>query len=470
MAFRKLGATPYSISTLGYGTLAARELDQTLPDALSLGVNWIDTATWFPISRSSNPNTSIEELLGTNLEEWTADASRRAGRQVDRPLIVTKIGLSDKDPGQVDLEIPTLRRMLERSRDRLRSTHLPLVLLQDPDHLLHQGLPASHYYTLIRETFEFLESEVRHHRIGWYGISCPGLIEQRDSEGFTSLEVLLEMAHAAGLAHFGVIQFPFNLLEPGALLWPHGTKGESLLELARDAGLGVLAYRPWKTMSQDCLTDPSFPVDLNLRLVPEEHALGLLAEQLNRLTELEAQLKQHGSWPELGRFAQAGHHLSRNRRRLWNWSRFKSFYQDYVIPNHRALQSMVPVRFALLSHWLATYSATLSETLSLFAQALYPEVAEHSLRRGALLDHLCPSLQVLPNLAQKALACSISVPGLHGIAAGCSSSAQWKEAVEAVSIPRPSINSITDLFAHFNQLQPLPSQSPSSLSSPLDIQ
>ena len=101
------------------------------------------------------------------------------------------------------------------------------------------------YYRRIGSAFEYLEQEVSKERIRFYGISSNSFPLDADDPEFTSLDrILAILSSIADGHHFKLIQMPFNLFEPGAVLNKNQPGGKTVLQLARENKLGVLVNRP----------------------------------------------------------------------------------------------------------------------------------------------------------------------------------------------------------------------------------
>jgi aryl-alcohol dehydrogenase-like predicted oxidoreductase len=130
---------------------------------------------------------------------------------------------------------------------------LDFFLLHNPEYYLDwcakNGLALetarTEFYRRIRAAFEFLEQAVSRGRIRAYGISSNTFVSSADDPEFACLETVCEIAEDISSKHnFQLIQLPFNLFEPGAVLEPNQPGGQSVLGLAIQKNLGVLVNRP----------------------------------------------------------------------------------------------------------------------------------------------------------------------------------------------------------------------------------
>jgi hypothetical protein len=146
-----------------------------------------------------------------------------------------------------------LRDQLNRSLERLKLETLDFYLLHNPEYYLewagqkgHALKPArAEYYRRIQNAFEYLEEEVERGRIRHYGISSNTFPVAADQPDFTCLEAIWQRAKSISASHhFKLVQMPFNLMEPGAVLENNQPNGAGVLEFAQKKGLGVLINRP----------------------------------------------------------------------------------------------------------------------------------------------------------------------------------------------------------------------------------
>jgi aryl-alcohol dehydrogenase-like predicted oxidoreductase len=269
VACNKIGATLLMASQAGFGgyriSAGVAHHEKALAKALREGVNLIDTSANYADGGSE---TLVGQVLGKLID--SADLVR------DEVVVVSKVGYLQgqnyalsaerKQQGRPFPELVEygeglehcihpdfLRDQLNRSLDRLNLETLDFYLLHNPEYYLEwaqkKGQPLEpargEYYRRIHIAFEYLEEEVAKGRIRHYGISSntfPAAAEQPD---FTCLETIWQNTESIATAHhFCLVQLPFNLLEPGAVLEKNQPGGGSVLEFALQNGLGVLVNRP----------------------------------------------------------------------------------------------------------------------------------------------------------------------------------------------------------------------------------
>jgi aryl-alcohol dehydrogenase-like predicted oxidoreductase len=269
LACNKIGTTALSTSQAGFGcyriSVGVAHHKKALSKALSEGVNLIDTSANYADGGS-------ETLVGQVLEKLIV--SHDLGRE--EVVVVSKVGylqgqnyaLSQerKQRGRPFPELVEyggglehcihpdfLQDQLNRSLERLGLKTLDFYLLHNPEYYLEwarkKGEPLeqarAEYYRRIQAAFEYLENEVTQGRIRYYGISSNTFPVPADRPDFTCLETVWNISESLNSQHhFRLIQLPFNLMEPGAVLEKNQPNGASVLDFARQKQLGVLVNRP----------------------------------------------------------------------------------------------------------------------------------------------------------------------------------------------------------------------------------
>lgn len=138
-----------------------------------------------------------------------------------------------------------LQHQLDRSLANLNVACIDVYFLHNPETQLEEA-PADHVYRRIRSAFDLLERQVDLGKIRWYGVATwNGLRASSGAVGLLSLERLVTLAQAAGGAghHFRVIQLPYSLAMPEALVrknQPVQGKALTPLEAAEALGLYVM--------------------------------------------------------------------------------------------------------------------------------------------------------------------------------------------------------------------------------------
>ena len=254
------------VSPVGFGCYRVDDRHEphaeALAHALESGVTLIDTSTNYADGWS-------ERLVGRVV-------GRRAAAGAPAPVVVTKAGYV-----QGENQAEAFRRlragaaweeMVEYSPDcwhcisprfledqltaslkRLGMPRVDVLLLHNPEYFLmdaaHRGVGTEEardaFYGRVGRSLAHLEAEVARGRIGAYGISSNTFVVPREKADAVDLT---RVVPAAGPG-FRVIQLPMNPLELGAREPIHTADGRSVLDVAREAGLGVLVNRPFNAFS-----------------------------------------------------------------------------------------------------------------------------------------------------------------------------------------------------------------------------
>ncbi|HKC25103.1 MAG TPA: aldo/keto reductase [Thermoanaerobaculia bacterium] len=256
-----LGKTGRRVSPVGFGTYRVDDRvalhRAALEAALEAGVSLIDTSTNYGDGHS-------ESLVGDVFASLPAAAREHV-------FVVTKAGYIQggnltraslrEEQGRPYPEVVKLGRdlwhaispeflrdQLGESLERLRLTRVDALLLHNPEYFLEsahrRGVPLEEargaFYERVSRAFEALEDEVAARRIGAYGVSSNTFVVPRERADAVDLGRVL----AASGPGFSVIQLPMNPLELGALQKAHTEDGRSVLDVAKEADLGVLVNRP----------------------------------------------------------------------------------------------------------------------------------------------------------------------------------------------------------------------------------
>lgn len=265
----ELGGTGLWSARAGFGgyriSAGKNTHGQALRRAMTGGVNLIDTS-------SNYTDGGSERLVGHVLAELIQSQALTRGQVI----VVSKVGYLQgqnlslsrqrRQEGRPFKEVVSysenlehcihpefLEDQLDRSLERLGLETIDCYLLHNPEYYLDwahkQGIPLEEarkaYYLRIEKAFAHLETEVHRGRILHYGISSNTFPSPADDPEFTSLEVVWRLAESiSDTHHFNLIQMPLNLLEPGGVLEPNHTGGQSVLEFAEEKRIGVLINRP----------------------------------------------------------------------------------------------------------------------------------------------------------------------------------------------------------------------------------
>ncbi|HBG48936.1 MAG TPA: hypothetical protein DDW90_05440 [Cyanobacteria bacterium UBA9971] len=283
--FNPLGKTGLLVTEVGFGgykiDIRSPLNRDALKKALLSGINLVDTS-----SNYTDGNSEI--LIGEVLSE-IANANLLSR---DSIVVVTKCGclqghnfdLSQerKNEGFPFLELVEIEKgfeycihpefiedQIKRSLERLKLKTIDIYLLQEPEYYLKwaknknvdKETARNKCYAKIKKAFEYLEKEVQKGRIKYYGISSNTFSSDPDEYDFISLEKIISIANEISpFNHFGVIEFPMNLIEKDAVLKINQSNNMTLLELAEIKNLGVLISRPLNAKFNNKLIKLAKPV------------------------------------------------------------------------------------------------------------------------------------------------------------------------------------------------------------------
>lgn len=205
MEKRSLGRTSLGVSRIALGTMTfGAQTDEAAAASmvdlcLERGINFLDTANVYN-------GGEAETILGKVLE----------GRR-DRVVLATKVGIKMGDgPGESGLSRIAIVKGLEDSLRRLRTDHVDLYYLHQPDETV-----------ALEESLSAMDGLVRAGKVRHVGAS-----------NFASWQVcrMLWQAEKQGGPGVSVVQPMYNLLARGI--------EQEFLPMCRAFGLSVLAYNP----------------------------------------------------------------------------------------------------------------------------------------------------------------------------------------------------------------------------------
>lgn len=362
--FKKFGRTGLTVSACGFGSYRVdyrvNEHFMALEYALLSGINIIDT--------SANYSDGGSEILIGNVVWKLIEEKKLLRAEV---VIVTKGGYiqgknyeyakkkaENGEPYKEVVEYSEglwhcihpdfLNDQLTQSLDRLKMKAVDVYLLHNPEYFLDSKMAQEltldemrhEYYNRIKKAFSFLEGEVEKGRIGCYGISSNTFVHEIDSLTFTSLEMCLQAAkEVKDDHHFYVIQFPFNLIEKGALTVKnqrHETK--TTLDIAGENNMAVMINRPLNAI-QDKSLQRLADFELYTEFLSYDEAK--INEEVNILNSLEENfLKDYLELLKLSDknseavnyFLKAGQLLKNNWKNFGSIENFNDVKKQYLIP------------------------------------------------------------------------------------------------------------------------------------------
>jgi len=228
---------------------------------VELGANVIDSAANYRFQRSERSvGTAIGELQqrGFAREEMVVCTKggylpfdgappRDVRRYIEENFIDTGIAAWGDIAGGSHCMTPAyLNNQLQQSLRNLKLDCVDVYYVHNPESQLSAVSPDV-FRQRLRAAFEFLEQAVTGQRIKHYGVATwNGFRAEPDSEGYHSLEAMVEMARqlAGDDHHFRFIQVPVNLGMPEALFFQNQKLGDeyvSVVEAAQSFGITVIA-------------------------------------------------------------------------------------------------------------------------------------------------------------------------------------------------------------------------------------
>ncbi len=473
--FTALGSTGLTNSRLGFGTyrvdLSEPEYRAALVKALREGCNLIDSSTNYMDGDS-------ERLVGSVLAELMKT------EELDRAqaIIVTKIGyvqgqnlkraqVREKSgspyPDMVKygdgiwhcIHPAFLADQLAQSLDRLGLETLDICLLHNPEYFFseahHRGETdltslRKQFYARLEAAFAYFESQVAAGRIRWYGVSSNTSTARPDDPEATSLSRMLDAAQAASRTagqrehHFRILQCPMNLYESGALLTPNTGPAEqqTLLELAQQTGMAVLANRPLNAIpSQGAVV-------VRLAEVPVESQVVDFDRQRKKVSDLEQEYRREiapaihhaGQGTAPGDYFNWAEELARVRPQIQGLEHWEQIEHQMIAPHIkqvlRALSQHLSGQHA--EQWEGWRDRYLPELMVLLKE-LQREAAVRSHAKVAaiarLLDPMLPDERRKESLSRKALWLLASTPGVTCVLNGMRSLAYVEDSLAVLQWP-----------------------------------
>lgn len=436
-----LGKTGLHVSRIGFGGYRVRDDESTHHEALTLaltsGCNLIDTS-------SNYGDGASERLVGDVLGELI-EAKRI---QRDEIVIVSKVGYVQGS--NLDLAKERLREnrpfaemveyhdscwhcispdflsdQITRSLERLGTGCIDVLLLHNPEYFLKSQGDPEEYYGRIKNAFERLESEVEKGRIAYYGISSNTFPAPKDSADYTSLEIVYELSEELARArgkknHFSVIQFPMNLLEPGASL-EENNSGQSVAQYARLKNLGTLVNRPLNAFTEKGVVRlADFPSHESGAESSEDEAdlVEGLKTAWNQTMDLEIQFSKIAEEPPVHVQKVAwGHILKHNFQKFQDIDSWKGLLKHQIEPTlvDAFKELRADNRYA---DWAENYSKTSKRLFEIYQKYLENQASFQSDQISMKLAELNPKLAITPTLSQKVLKLYLSLPGIDTVLVG----------------------------------------------------
>lgn len=444
-----LGVTGLQTSRAGFGcyrvTDGIASHAAALQRALGRGINLIDTSTNYG-------DGGAEILVGKVLGE----AIRCGLRKRQEVIVVSKAGYlqgqnyalmqareKEGRPLQAVVHFGKglahcihpdfLADQLDRSLKRLRLATLDVLLLHNPEYYLEwahdHGVPLEKargiYYDRIAAAFGHLEVEVQKGRIQYYGVSSNTFPSGSDDAAFTNLGRLLEIAASLKSDHhFRVVQMPFNLLEPGAVLEKNQSDGCTTLEVANKNRLGVLINRPLNAFCGNRLVRladieaiaqlPENDIIARIRAVgaSEKKLWNSILPRLTLPDGISVRIKEQ--------IAIAGT-LTHYWRNFGSYERLRQMIEANFTPR---VQGVVDYLRPLamedpdLEQWLPHHATTLRRAFRAVASLYAPTAAREIDQLGKLLGSCASEWQLPGSMSQRAIRAVATTKGITSVLVG----------------------------------------------------
>ena len=264
MSFPKIGFGCYRID------YRVREHYEALEKAIKSGITLIDT--------SANYSDGGSEILAGNVIN---DLMDRGDIERSDITLVTKVGyiqgqnlknaVKKQKSGHPFPEVVEygdglwhcihpefLEDQLKHQLTRLNLDYIDAYLLHNPEYYLGWAdkewkridEARDEFYVRIRMAFEWLQKKVNEGVIKSYGVSSNTFVSDPHKFDFASLETMYKISEETAQKFecensFSVIQFPFNLIEIGAMTEKNQDNNtKTLLEFAKEKELVTLVNRP----------------------------------------------------------------------------------------------------------------------------------------------------------------------------------------------------------------------------------
>lgn len=470
LGYRSLNG--WQVSEAGFGGYRidpeSEQHREALIHALRNGINLIDTSSNYADGGSE---VMIGQALASLIDEGTVTRAQ--------VVVVSKVGylqgqnyeLSQqrKANGCPFPDLVTYADQLEhcihpefiadqltRSLERLNLQTLDVYLLHNPEYYLgwahHQGVPEavaeSEYYRRLELALRHLEQEVQDGRIQCYGISSNTFPAPTSDPQFTSLSKILSIAHRiaqenGGRHNLRVIQLPMNLFEPGAAIYANQPGEKSVLELAQEAGLGVLINRPLNAIRGNALSrladvpEPSYPaskfevstaVDMSVRI-----------ERMLQSDILPALSLDDATRQQLLEYLAVGILLQGQWRAFGTYHNWRDVRGRFILPRARSgvnflanLENSPPG----LDSWLQGYVNTLNTTLAAVTAFYQGEGHLYARKVKEKAVSADPSWQA-ETLSQTAVRALRSTQGVTSVLVGMRQKAYVEDVLAGLRQPAP---------------------------------
>jgi aryl-alcohol dehydrogenase-like predicted oxidoreductase len=443
LTYGDLGGTGLMVSQAGFGCyrvdVSVETHRRALSRALLEGINLIDTSANYADGAS-------EALVGKVVGELI-DSGRLSRGEI---VVVTKGGYVQGENYEISQErkregkpFPDLvlygdgiehcihpdflEDQIGRSLVRLNLETIDVYLLHNPEYYLgwaekvglSLGEAHREYYRRIGLALRHLEREVARGRIRFYGISSNTFPSPDSDPQFTSLERVWEIAGSVSPAHhFRAVQLPLNLLETGGVTEKNQSGRRSVVQFARDEGLGVLINRPLNAIAGRGMVrladldagQPPGPDEVEHRIREVLRSEEELRERV--LAELPLTVS---SRDQIMSQAALGETLLQHWRNFGSHDRWQELQAHYFVPRAQALVQFLQEHGdpnGSIVSWLETYQERVVAAFQAVTSVYRAEAARRSrLIRGwiASADPLWAEAKTLSRMAVRALRATAGV-------------------------------------------------------------
>ncbi|CDH56668.1 aldo keto reductase family protein [Lichtheimia corymbifera JMRC:FSU:9682] len=237
------------VSRIGFGayriTPGEPRHAQALRDALKAGVSIIDTASNFA-------NGGSERAIGETLEDMAQkeQLDRQSLTLVSKAGYLTADQLDGFEPGKDYVQIndksfhtvspKILEREITSSLERLKTNKLDIFLINGPERMLmakNRSYTPAHLYQDLKESFQFLDSQVANGTIGGYGV-CSNTMALPAAADHVSLKDVLNACIKP--ENFVAIEAPVNLFEREVVFGDQKT----VSDIAKENDIYLMTNRP----------------------------------------------------------------------------------------------------------------------------------------------------------------------------------------------------------------------------------
>jgi len=449
LTYQPLGNTSLQVSSAGFGgyriDTGVPLFQEALIRAIHGGINLLDTSANYADGGS-------EELLGQVINQL----ARTGQIQRDEMVVVTKGGylqgsnyeLSQrrKELGQPfpdlveymsDLEHcihpDFLADQITRSLRRLDVETIDVYLLHNPEYYLswakNQHLPLdearNEYYRRLQLAMQHLEREVERGRIRAYGLSSNSFPYAAAHPEFTNLSTCWELASRLRVQHhFQVIQLPMNLLETGAATQFNQPKGQTVLEFARQQGLGVLINRPLNAYQQNNLhrladiAEPDYvsPSAVDARIANLVAQEVILHRDILPTLEVTADVQD-----QLGQMLSTGQALDGYWLGINSYQRWLETRSGYLIPRvNSALRFLEQLKKQPegLERWIEAYIQAANTTFEAITAYYQEQALDEAEQLKTTVKGIEPEWAEAETLSQLAIRALRSTEGVSSVLVG----------------------------------------------------